>query len=83
MEPKILTAAQRAAYLASGGRVCPFCDAEYSQEGGLVEIDENQAHQDVTCTECDESWTNVYTLSDIIPGEHGGWMQEKEDNPNG
>lgn len=51
-------------YLKSPG-VCPRCGS-WDISGLKVEIDGDTSTQDVSCSDCDLCWTDVYTLSDII-----------------
>ena len=40
---------------------CPTCDST-NIEGDSVDIDGSGAMQDVYCTECGTSWTDIYTF---------------------
>lgn len=55
---------QRDAYIASGGTTCPVCGS-IALEGDSVDIDEGRAMQDVSCVDCNSTWTDVYTLTNI------------------
>lgn len=45
---------------------CPYCESDTNIEGGLVEIDGNEAFQDVKCAKCGGEWTDIYQLVDAI-----------------
>lgn len=38
---------------------CHLCGGS-SLDGGHVDIDGREAHQDITCTSCGATWTEVY-----------------------
>ncbi len=52
-------------YIKCKGLSCPFCEAE-SVQGGFIQIEAGKAFQEMGCTECDETWQDVYELIDII-----------------
>ena len=59
-------------YLLKRGQICPVCRDRDGLSGGFIEVDIDQASQDVTCYSCGASWTDVYTLSwykDLQEGE--------------
>ena len=61
---KDLTNNEKADYLSKGGRCCPHCgDDELS--GGMVNVEEDRAYQDITCTSCKRRWTDIHQLIDI------------------
>jgi hypothetical protein len=60
----ILTEEQRANYLATGAITCPFCGSPHI-EGGSVDVDAGGASQEIGCSECNEEWIDVYTLTDV------------------
>ena len=53
-------------YLANSHK-CPYCNST-SIEGNSVEIVDGHAYQDIVCMECDKSWTDEYTLTNILEG---------------
>ena len=55
---------QKKEYLEGPNYKCPYC-GEIDIEGGFVEIDGNDALQEVSCLECSKTWTDVYKRSDI------------------
>jgi transposase-like protein len=57
-----LTSEQIAKYLSQRGVRCLYCGAD-AVEGGAVEIDDGEARQRVGCGACNETWTDVYTLT--------------------
>jgi len=60
-----LTEKQKEEYLKDSS-VCPFCKSS-NIEGGPVEINGNEADQRVSCNECNKSWIDIYTLTEVIP----------------
>ena len=59
-----LTREQIDEYISSGGIKCPVC-GDWDITGGSVQIDAGVAWQDVSCSNCDYEWTDIYTLTDI------------------
>lgn len=55
-----------AAYEASAGTTCPHCQSQ-DIEGGFVDIDGNQAYQEVGCQACHAQWRDVYRFSTFEP----------------
>jgi transposase-like protein len=51
-----------AQYVKEGGVSCPFC-RESNIEDSNVTIDNGIASQSITCTDCGEEWTDIYTLT--------------------
>ena len=47
------------------GLSCPSCGSS-SIQGGFVEIEAGRAYQEMSCTECDATWRDVYELTDRI-----------------
>jgi transposase-like protein len=43
---------------------CPHCECE-DVTGGPFQSDSKTAWQSVTCNNCNESWNDIYTLTDI------------------
>lgn len=43
---------------------CPYCQS-HDIVGDSLEVDGNQVTQGVSCSECERSWTDVYTLTGI------------------
>lgn len=58
MADKITTSEE---YARTGGVCCPVC-GEHAIEGGPIEIDAGGAWQNITCTECESTWTDQYNL---------------------
>ena len=52
-----------------GEYCCPFCRLSGDFTGGQVTIDRNIASQKMGCNECDEEWTDQYTLTGYVPSE--------------
>lgn len=53
------------AYTVKGGCRCPACGDERI-EAQHVEVADGAASQDVTCTECGTTWTDLYKLTGYI-----------------
>ena len=53
-------------YVATGGTKCPFCGSE-DIEGTSIDVDAGIASQEMSCNECDEGWTDEYTLTGFRP----------------
>lgn len=66
LNKKTVTNEQEEAYVAKKGIRClnPDCDNE-DLNGGPVEINGDTAFQNVTCVECDWSWTDIYKLAGV------------------
>lgn len=59
-----LTKQQKKSYVNGGYNCCPHChstdiDSTYESK------DDNWVECNVVCNNCDEEWSDVYTLSDI------------------
>lgn len=67
-EPAKLTNAQARDYIDGGGLHCPYCNAE-DISGGSVDIESGRAYQTVTCTGCNRSWRDEYTLTALLETE--------------
>ncbi len=52
-------------YMEANGGVCPDCGIDQI-EGGSISIEDGKAFQNSQCLNCNTSWTDVYTLSDVI-----------------
>jgi hypothetical protein len=53
-------------YIATGN--CPFCGAPNPQGDQLEFEGQGRLTQQVTCLECEETWQDVYQLTDIDEG---------------
>lgn len=53
-----------AAYLDSGGTICPHCSST-EISGGAIDVDASIAWQNVTCQSCGAHWTDEYKLTGI------------------
>lgn len=62
-ENKKLTPARRRSYLRRGS-CCPYCRSE-SITGESVDIEGNQAYQEVSCQECCRTWRDIYRLDSV------------------
>jgi hypothetical protein len=58
---------QKGIYLETGGQKCPRCQS-MQIEGGKVEIGSKKATQKVWCNDCDATWTDYYTMSNVEIG---------------
>ena len=63
-----VTKEKLAEYLASGGAHCPFCGSP-NPEGQDCTFDKGILEQEMGCPECQENWTDTYTLTGITPFE--------------
>lgn len=52
-------------YVQHQGTKCPYCDSQ-DLEGGCMEGDGNAVYLPVTCLECGKTWSDIYTLTDIL-----------------
>lgn len=48
-------------YACDNASICPVCESGMI-EGDVIDINEGRAYQDITCTECGSSWTDVYRI---------------------
>lgn len=64
-KPPAQATIDKTAYINSGGVKCPYCGST-DIEGGSREQDDNYMLQEVLCLTCSHSWTDQYTLTDII-----------------
>lgn len=60
-----MTSKQKKTYIENNGTKCPFCNSN-SIEGGFVESGSGQASQPMECKDCGTSWTDVYTLTNVV-----------------
>lgn len=49
-------------YVKRGDNCCPFCGFD-QVEGGGVDVNEDEASQEVTCQRCLASWYDEYKLT--------------------
>jgi transcription elongation factor Elf1 len=56
---------QKYLYLASGGVRCLNCRSP-DIEGGQLTVDKGGATQDISCSNCGSSWTDLYVLDTVI-----------------
>lgn len=59
-----LTVEQKERYVKERSGHCPYCD-EIDIAGGHIEVDGNSAWQNITCSVCNRTWDDIYTLTDI------------------
>jgi hypothetical protein len=58
---------QKGIYLETGGQKCPRCLSVHI-EGGEVEVGGKTATQKVWCNECDATWFDHYTMTNVDIG---------------
>lgn len=56
-------------YVESGGSVCPFCGSSDISACGPLDADSIVAWQNVTCSDCDRDWNDLYRLVGYEPTE--------------
>ena len=59
-----LTEEQKKDYLLKGGIHCPYCGSS-DISAGSFDGDGSQSWQHITCGDCNENWTDIYTLTDV------------------
>lgn len=52
-------------YLKNGGGKCPACSSESIEAPGSTEVSASSVYLSVSCNDCQASWDDVYSLSDI------------------
>ncbi len=62
---EILSKINKRMYVESSGLKCPFCGS-FDFDCGRAEVIGGGARQDVTCKDCNASWTDLYTLTEIV-----------------
>jgi hypothetical protein len=64
-----LTPDQVKEYVARNGKVCPYCGKVDGPEGGPIEVENNEATQEVVCNGCNASWVDLFdlVLADVRP----------------
>ena len=55
-----LTDEQKTKYLENPGH-CPNCGSEQI-EGGSIDVEGENAYQQVSCNDCDQQWNDIYQL---------------------
>ena len=61
---KALTAWQKKHYIENTSSQCPYCHSD-NITGSAVEVDADSAWQEVSCTDCERSWQDIYKLVDV------------------
>lgn len=56
-------------YKKNLGNLCPQCRS-WEIEGEGVDIDGDEAHQEVTCMKCHATWTDTYKLASFNMHTH-------------
>jgi transcription elongation factor Elf1 len=62
---RTLTYSEKQEYIESAGTKCPFCKSEHLN-CSRIEVDAGGASQDIICENCGASWSDLYTLTEII-----------------
>jgi len=55
-----------AKYIEAGGVECLYCGSSAGLEGGSIDIEFGEAHQEITCSECGRDWVDSYKLVGVI-----------------
>lgn len=63
-----ITKEQEKKYIKEFGAVCPVCGSDQI-EGGSIDIDNGMAYQNCYCNDCQEEWTDEYSLTGITEAE--------------
>ena len=53
-------------YIEAGGVECLYCGSSAGLEGGSIDIEFGEAHQEITCSECGRDWVDSYKLVGVI-----------------
>lgn len=64
-----LTDEQKSKYVASEGRYCPYCGSNDIEGTGRGDSDGNWHSENIECNACEETWRDLYVLSEIIEDE--------------
>ena len=59
-----LTDEMKKKYIESSGIGCPFCNS-HQIEGDSFQSDGKHVWQSVECLDCDKTWDDIYTLTDV------------------
>ena len=59
-----LTPEQKKAYVEKGGQYCPYCGST-NIEGGRFDAEWKEAWSEVSCADCDRTWTDEYLLVNV------------------
>ena len=63
-----LTEKAKTDYVNGNYNSCPHCGSE-SITGGHIEADDNFCWRPVNCDDCEESWTETFTMTSIEDDE--------------
>ena len=55
-------------YIKGKGLCCPFCGSE-SIQGGFIQVEAGEALQEMSCSQCEGKWQDLYRLVDVTPLE--------------
>ncbi len=57
-------------YVATGGKICPFCESDkVVNDGNIFFLDEGVA-QHIRCLNCGKGWRDIYRLTGILYEEY-------------
>ena len=56
----------KGAYIKAKGLICPYCGAE-TIEGGFIQVEAGEAVQNMSCSQCQGKWQDMYRLVDVTP----------------
>lgn len=56
-------------YVKRGGLACPYCESTDVETSGMMDCDVGVAWQSIVCNDCDEEWTDQYSLTGFAPVE--------------
>lgn len=60
----MMTPDLKESYLQSPYPHCPYCGSD-DIVGGFIDVAYNQAFQVVSCSNCGEEWSDIYTLTGV------------------
>lgn len=69
-----LTAEQKEKYIRNDS-FCPFCESD-DLDSGRMETDSHGAWRDVSCNDCERSWQDQYTLTNVQSYGDDGHLQD-------
>ena len=61
-----LTDEQKKEYMDNGAEICPFCKRYAIKKVGEDHSQGYTINMEMTCTACEETWTDVFTLTDVF-----------------
>ena len=64
-QPDIARMVRKRYYITNGDSSCPHCDS-FSLKYGKVTPEHGKISQEVSCNNCLNIWTDIYTLTNVI-----------------